>query len=320
MRAVTFAGTEILVRDHENLTFASDEVVVAVAGAGLNAADLLQRQGFYPAPPGAPADIPGLEMAGVVVAAGQDVSHVHVGDRVCAILGGGGQATHCVVPADHLLAVPDHVDLVDAGGFAEGFTTAFDALVTQAELRAGERVCISGAAGGVGVAAIQIAALRGAHVTAVTRDPRHHEALRALGAHECRLVDDDTPVEPFDVLLELVGAAHLAKAQRQLGPRARVVVIGVGGGGRVELDLLGVMTKRLTVTGSTLRARSRVEKSHVAAAVRRELLTPWAQGNLRVPVAAVVDFDEVERAYEIFASPGKLGKIILRVPSGGGDR
>ena len=148
------------------------DVVVAVRGAGINAADLMQRDGHYPAPEGSPADVPGMELAGVVSAVGERVHEPLLGRRVCAIVGGGAQATHCLVPSEHLLFVPDHVSWDQAGGFPEAFTTAHDALVTQAHLAAGERVLISGATGGVGVAAVQIAHALGAHVIAVTRTER----------------------------------------------------------------------------------------------------------------------------------------------------
>ncbi len=290
------------------------DVVVAVRAAGLNAADLLQRQGFYPAPPGWPADIPGLEMAGVVSAVGDEVDAPLLGRRVCAIVGGGAQATHCLVPAEHLVFVPDGATWDEAGGFCEAFTTAHDALAGQAHLAPGERVLISGASGGVGVAAVQIAHAFGAHVTAVTRTSEHHHDLRALGADETITIDEVGDVEPVDVVLELVGAAHLGLAQRVLAPFARVVVIGVGGGGsRVELDLLNLMGRRATLTGSTLRSRSRAEKAEVIDRVNESLVPLWTSGELRMPIARAFALDDAAQAYEYFAQPGKFGKVVLRV-------
>ena len=251
------------------------DVLVAVAGAGVNAADLMQRRGQYPAPPGWPADVPGLELAGVVVAVGSGVDVELIGRRVCAIVGGGAQATHCVVPSEHLIPVADSIDLTVAGGFPEAFITAHDALVTQASVSAGDRVLISGASGGVGSAAVQIAARRGAHVIAVTRTIEFHDQLRSLGASEAITIDQVATLDPVDVVLELVGAAHLQHALRVLAVRARVVVIGVGGGGRVELDLLSVMNRRATITGSTLRARSRDEKALVIGRASADLLDDW---------------------------------------------
>ena len=289
------------------------DVVIAVAGAGVNAADLMQRRGHYPAPPGWPADIPGLELAGVVTAVGDGVDVELIGGRVCAIVGGGAQATHCVVPSEHLVAVADSIDLTVAGGFPEAFVTAHDALVTQAGAGAGDRVLISGAAGGVGSAAVQIAARRGAHVIAVTRTTQFHDRLRELGASETITIDQVATLDPVNVIIELVGAAHLQQALDVLAARARVVVIGVGGGGRVELNLLSVMNRRATITGSTLRSRSRDEKALVIQRASADLLDDWASGRLQVPVARVVDFADIAEAYDYFVEPGKFGKVLVRI-------
>jgi len=289
------------------------DVVVDVRAAGVNAADLLQRQGLYPAPPGWPEDVPGMELSGLVTEVGEAVHEPLLGRRVCALVGGGAQATRCVVPSEHLLFVPDHVSWLEAGGFAEAFATAHDALVTQGELRAGQRVAISGAAGGVGVAAVQIAHALGATVIAVTRDTTQHERLRALGAQETVTVDELDALAPVDLVLELVGAAHLSRVFSRLAPFARVVVIGVGAGSRMEIDLLSVMAKRLTLTGSTLRARSREEKARVIERVANTLIPRWRTGDLHVPISRVFEVEQVSEAYEYFAESGKFGKVIVHV-------
>ena len=311
MRAVKINNNELEIVSQEIPQPGPDDVVIEVRAAGLNAADLLQRRGFYPAPPGWPSDVPGLECAGVVHAVGGNVTSVAVGDRVAAIVGGGGQATHCLVPAEHLISVPASKSDAEAGGFAEAFTTAFDALVLNARMTLGDRVLISGAAGGVGMAAIQIARALGATPVAVTRDDRHHDALRDLGASECVTIDQVGTIADVDVILELVGAAHLAVAQTKLRPFGRVVVIGVGSGGRVEVDLLGLMSRRASLTGSTLRARSREEKATIARAVNEQLVPLWASGALRVVVSEALPLEQASEAYELFAQPGKLGKIVL---------
>jgi len=289
------------------------DVVVTVHAAGINAADLMQRQGFYPAPPGWPVDVPGMELAGVVSAVGDRVMEPVLGRRVCAVVGGGAQATHCLVPSEHLLFLPDDVTWEEAGGFPEAFTTAYDALVSQGNLHDGQRALISGAAGGVGVAAVQIAHALGAHVTAVTRTTESHQALRALGADDTITLEEVGSIEPVDVVLELVGAAHLEVAQRVLNSFARVVVIGVGTGSRVELDLLGIMRTRSTFTGSTLRSRSREEKASVARSIGDALIPRWTNGELRVPLARVFDLRHGADAYDYFAQPGKFGKVVLRM-------
>jgi NADPH2:quinone reductase len=313
MQAVIISEGNLVVVERPTPEPSLNDVVVTVHAAGLNAADLLQRRGIYPAPPGWPTDVPGLEMAGVVSAVGDGVGAPLLGRRVCAIVGGGAQATHCAVPAEHLIFVPDHVTWDEAGGFAEAFTTAHDALVTQGRLLRGDRVLISGAAGGVGTAAVQVARAIGAYVTAATRTSEHHPALRDLGADETVTIDEVGELDPVDVVLELVGAAHLGVAQRVLAPKARVVVIGVGGGGRMELDLLAMMACRATFTGSTLRSRSRDEKAEVIALVN-EFLTPlWSAGQLRVPVARSYELNDAAQAYDYFSQSGKFGKVVLRV-------
>lgn len=314
MKAVVIRDKHLEVVERDTPTPGHHDVVVAVHAAGVNAADLLQREGFYPAPAGWPADIPGLEMAGVVSAVGDEVHEALLGRRVCAIVGGGAQATHCVVPAEHLMFIPDHVGWNEAGGFAEAFTTAFDALVLQGALAPDRRVLISGASGGVGSAAIQIARALGAHVTAVTRTDEHHHALKALGANDTITLEQVSSIERVDVVLELVGAAHLALAQHVLAPFARVVVIGIAGGGsRVEIDLRLIMGTRTTLTGSTLRSRSREEKATVIARANETLIPLWTTGEIHVPLTQSFDLNDAPAAYEFFARPGKFGKVVLRV-------
>jgi NADPH:quinone reductase-like Zn-dependent oxidoreductase len=290
------------------------DVMVEVRAAGINSADLLQRRGLYPAPPGSPADIPGMEMAGLVAGVGTQVHEALLGRRVCGIVGGGAQASHCVIASEHLIFLPERATWVEAGGFAEAFLTAHDALVAQGQLREGERVLISGATGGVGTAAVQIAHHLGAHVIAVTRTGEHHEALRAFGADETITLEDVAAIEPVDVVLELVGAAHLSVALHRLAPFARVVVIGVGNGGAsLEVDLRRIMATRATLTGSTLRSRSRDEKTVVVAAATAFLAPLWASGDLSVPLSRSFALDDVGAAYDYFALPGKFGKVVLVV-------
>ncbi len=314
MRCVVIMNGKLGIVERETPDPGPLDVVVAVRAAGVNNADLMQRDGLYPAPEGSPIDVPGMEMAGVVSAVGERVHEPLLGRRVCAIVGGGAQASHCLVPSEHLLFVPDHVRWDEAGGFPEAFTTAHDALVTQGQLRPGERVLISGAAGGVGVAAVQIAHALGAYVIAVTRTSEHFNALIACGADETVTIDQVSDIGRVDVILELVGATHLALAQYLLKPFARIVVIGVGGSGsKVELDMLAFMTTRSTLTGSTLRSRSREEKSEVADRVNHTLIPRWRTRELTVPIAETFSLEEVSEAYEFFRRPGKFGKVILRV-------
>lgn len=311
MRAATIRDGEVLVDEHPDPEPGHGELLVRVSAAGLNGADMLQRRGAYPAPPGSPADVPGLELAGEVAAIGPGAARFAVGDRVMAIVGGGGQAELCAVHERQAMPVPATVESLAAGGLPEVFTTAHDALFTQAGLRMGERVLISGAAGGVGTAAVQLAAAAGAHVTASVRNPALREAVAALGAHELLDPADSAQGGPYDVLLELVGAPDLEDNLRAMNRLGRVVVIGVGAGFKAELNLLAVMGQRLRIGGSTLRARPLEEKADTARAIEREVLPLFERGVLRVPVAETFPLDRVGEAYDRFAAGGKLGKIVL---------
>jgi NADPH2:quinone reductase len=292
------------------------ELLVSVEAAGLNSADLVQRAGFYPAPPGWPADIPGMELAGEVVSVGRSVTLFSPGDRVMAVVGGGAQATLAFVDEIHALAVPDSLPWPEAGGFPEAFSTAYDALFTQAGLQMGERVLVSGAAGGVGTAAVQLAAEAGAIVTATVRNPDHRATVAAFGAHAVIAPGDEGDGGPYDVVLELVGQASLTNVLAHLATWSRVVVIGVGSGGRMEIDLMQLMTKRARIGGSTLRARSRREKADVTAAMAAHVLPALAAGRLTIPIFETFPLAEAEAAYDRFAAGGKLGKVVLVAGAG----
>jgi NADPH2:quinone reductase len=287
------------------------ELLVAVKAAGLNSADRLQVMGFYPAPPGSPPDIPGLELAGEVVAIGPDVTAHSVGDRVMAVVGGGAMAELCVVHERHAIGVPDDLEWAAAGGFAETFTTAHDALFSQVDVEMGERVCIHGAAGGVGTAAVQLAAATGAVVTATVRNAEHHDAVRALGATHVVDPADFVAAGPFDVILELVGAPNWPGNIAALAPWGRIMIIGVGAGPKIELSMVDLMQKRGTIRASTLRARPLEDKANAAQAMIRHVLPHLRSGRLQVPVEATFPMAEAAAAYERFAAGAKLGKIVL---------
>jgi len=311
VRAVTIRDGAVHWDERPDPTPGVGEVLVRVRAAGINAADRLQVMGFYPAPPGSPPDIPGLELAGEVVEVGAGVTAWSPGDRVMAVVGGGGMAELAVVHERHLLPVPDALSWEEAGGFAETFTTAHDALFTQVGLSMGERVCIHGAAGGVGTAAVQLAAATGARVTATVRNADHHDAVRALGAHE--VIDPAGFVDagPYDVILELVGAPNWPGNIQALATWGRIMVIGVGAGPKTEISLVDLMQKRGTIRASTLRARPLEEKGAAAQAMIRHVLPLVAAGRLTVPVEATVPMAEADVAFDRFAAGGKLGKIVL---------
>jgi len=313
MRAATIRDDEVGVQEHPDPEAGASEVLVRVRAAGLNGADILQRKGNYPAPPGSPKDIPGLELAGEVVALGAGAERFAVGDRVMAIAGGGGQAELCAVHERQLMPVPESLDWIAAGGLPEVFTTAHDALFTQGLLKPGERLLVHGAAGGVGTAAVQLGARAGAQVTATVRDPERRDGVAALGARD--VIDPEGFEEHgrFDVILELVGAPNFPGNVKALDTGGRIVVIGVGAGAKTELNLVALMGKRGTLRASTLRARPLEEKAATARAMETQVLPGFADGTLTVPVADTFPLDAVHEAYERFAAGGKLGKVVLEM-------
>jgi NADPH:quinone reductase len=283
---------------------------VRVRGAGLNGADMMQLKGRYPAPPGAPQDIPGLELAGEVIEVGPGVQRFEPGDRVMSIVAGGGQAELAVVHERTAMPVPEELDWEAAGAVPEVFTTAHDALFTQAGLRAGERLLVHGGAGGVGMAAVQLGQMAGARVTTTVRDP---DLRKRIGALDVQAIAPEGFEEhgPFDVVLELVGAPNMPGNLQALATHGRIVVIGIGAGAKTELNLGMLMGKRATIRASTLRPRPLEDKAATARAVERSVLPGFVSGDLSVPVCATYPLDAVAEAYERFQAGSKLGKIVL---------
>jgi putative PIG3 family NAD(P)H quinone oxidoreductase len=310
MHAVTLRDGHLTWEEHPDPVPGTGHVLVRVHAAGLNAADLLQRRGFYAAPPGSPADIPGLDLAGEVIGLGAGVSRWRRGDRVMAIVGGGAQAEQAVVHERTLLPVPTNMSWPEAGGFPEVFTTSHDALFTQCELRLGERLLVHGAAGGVGSAAVQLGVAAGARVVATVRNSALRASVAAWGA-EVVAPDGLADRGLFDVVLELIGAPNLPGNLAALATAGRIAVIGVGAGAAAELDLLTLMSKRGRIHGSTLRARPLEQKAEAARRVEAQVLPLVENGRVRVPVSATFPMQEAEAAYDAFASGGKLGKIVL---------
>lgn len=310
MRALTIVEGRLELRSHPDPVPGLGQVLVRVRAAGLNGADLIQLKGGYPAPPGWPQDIPGLELAGEVVACGPGATRFALGQRVMAVVGGGAQAELAVVHEREAMPVPDNLGWAEAGGFPEAFTTAHDALFTQAGLRPGERLLVTGAAGGVGTAAVGLGVAAGARVTASVRDPDLHPDVASLGAEVVEPADA-ARCGPFDVVLELVGAPNLASDLANLAIGGRVCVIGVGAGARTEIDLRALMGKRASLRGSTLRARPLEEKGLAARLVEAQVLPLLASGKLRVPVGATYSLEQGAKAYERFSAGSKFGKIVI---------
>jgi putative PIG3 family NAD(P)H quinone oxidoreductase len=312
MRAVTIRGGKIEIAEHPDPEPGAGQVLVRVRAAGLNGADIHQVGGRYPAPPGSPQDIPGLELAGEVAGLGPDARRFDEGARVMGIVGGGGQAELAVVHERQLMPVPEALDWVSAGGVPEVFTTAHDALFAQAGLKPGERLLVHGGAGGVGTAAIQLAHAAGARVHATVRNPDLRERVAELGA-EVLDPGEFTDHGPFDVILELVGAPNLAANVGALAIGGRITVIGIGAGAKGELHLGALMAVRGRLQGSMLRSRPLEEKAMTARAMERSVLPLFEAGRIHVPIAASYALDDVAAAYERFTAGGKLGKVVLEI-------
>lgn len=310
MKAVTVRDGELSVEDHPDPEPGSGEVLVKVHAAGLNGADMMQRRGLYPAPPGSPQDIPGLELAGEVVALGPGAGRFEVGDRVMAVVGGGGQAELATVHERAATPVPDGIEWPEAGGIPEVFTTAHDALFTQAALEPGEHLLVHGAAGGVGTAAIQLARASGARVTATVRNESLRDGVAALGA-EVIAPEGFEEHGPFDVILELVGAPNLPLDVKSLATLGRIVVIGIGAGAKAEINLGALMGVRGRLMASTLRSRPLEEKALAARLLERSVLPLIANGAVKPLVHETYPLQDAAEAYDAFAAGGKLGKIVL---------
>ncbi|MDT8436507.1 MAG: NAD(P)H-quinone oxidoreductase [Gemmatimonadota bacterium] len=300
------------------------QAAIAVHATAVNRADLLQRRGAYPAPPGAPPDIPGLEFAGVVDGLGPGTDPSLLGRRVMGILGGGGYAERVVVDASHLVPVPDGLDLVAAAALPEAFWTAFDALVLQGELGPGTRVLVHAAGSGVGTAALQVARAFGAARIFGTASAGKLRAIAALGlpldvpidyraASFREVVLRETGGDGVDLVLDLVGAPYWDDNLACLAPRGRVLLVGLTGGATARVDLGRLLRGRVTVIGTVLRARPAAEKAALADRVRADLLPRFAAGELRPVVDRVLPLDRVAEAHEVMEANRNAGKIVLRI-------
>jgi len=292
------------------------EVLVRVRASALNRADLMQRQGRYPAPPGAPANIPGLEIAGEVEALGPGVERLRVGDRVFGLVGGGGYAEAVTSHERALAKIPDTMSFEDAAAVPEAFITAHDAIITQCGLRSGETLLISAAGSGVGTAAIQLGHALGATVVGTARTADKLERAKALGLDvgivptEGRFADR-TP--PAHVILELVGGAYLDEDLKALVPLGRIALVGLLAGRKTELELGLVLAKRARIFGTVLRARPLEEKIAAMRAFETQVVPLLARGAVKPIVDRVLPLAEASRAHEHMASNEGFGKIVLTV-------
>jgi putative PIG3 family NAD(P)H quinone oxidoreductase len=325
MRAVAFdepGGPEVLhIAEVADPVPGPGEVLLRVHSAGINRADLLQRLGLYPPPPGASA-ILGLEAAGEIETVDPGVTGWAPGDRVCALLAGGGYAEKVAVPAGQVIPVPAGMDLVTAGAIPEVFITAHDNLFTRGRLRGGETVLIHGGAGGVGTAAIQLAKHAGARVLVTAGSAERLERCRELGADAgIDYKEEDfvartrelTGGRGVDVVLDVIGAAYLERNVDALASDGRLVIIGMQGGIHAEIGLNTLLSKRLTVYGTMLRNRPVEQKAQIVQRVAKDVLPGLADGSLRPVIDRVLPLDRVVEAHRAMEDEGPFGKIVLQV-------
>jgi len=318
MRAVTlptYGGLEALVlADVDDPRPGPGEVLIDVAATAVNRADLLQRMGFYNPPAGA-SPYPGLECSGVVRALGKGVTGWSVGDPCCALLAGGGYAEQVAVPAGQVLPVPDGVDLVEAAALPEVACTVWSNVFQLAGLRPGERLLVHGGTSGIGTHATQLAAALGSEVTVTVGSPAKADAALALGATRAVLYkeEDFVAAGPFDVILDNMGAAYLERNVDALAVDGRLVVIGMQGGVKGELNLATLLGKRAAVHATSLRARPVEEKAAIVAAVREHVWPLVAKGAVRPVVDRVLPLAEVAEAQRVVEASEHVGKVLLRV-------
>jgi NADPH2:quinone reductase len=329
MRAITitsFGGVEGLeVREVADAPCATaDRVRVRVHAAGLNRADILQRLGRYPAPPGYPQEIPGLEFAGEVEQVGEDARRWKVGDRVFGIIGGGGQAEYVTVPENHLAGIPSNLDWAEAAAVPEVFMTAHDALFTQCGVQMGERVLIHAAGSGVGTAAIQLVRTAGAFAYGTSRTADKLEKAKEFGLTDSCVATNDpmqfaeavkqwTNHEGVDVILDLVGAAYLKANLAAIGSKGRLVFVGTTSGAKAEIDYAIVMRKRLRIMGTSLRTRSTEEKATATRLFSEQVVPLLASGAVRPVIDRVYQMEEVRAAHERIESNESFGKVVLMI-------
>jgi NADPH2:quinone reductase len=329
MKAVTivsFGGVEGLevseVADAPRAT--ADRVRVRVRAAGLNRADILQRLGRYPAPPGYPQEIPGLEFAGEVAEVGEEARRWKVGDRVFGIIGGGGQAEFVTLPESHLAEIPPNLDWAEAASIPEVFMTAHDALFTQCGVKMGERVLIHAAGSGVGTAAIQLVRAAGANAYGTSRTAAKLERAKEFGLTESVIVGDDpitfanavkqwTGDKGVEVILDLVGAAYLKANLESLATKGRLIFVGTTSGAKAEIDYAIVMRKRLRIMGTSLRTRSTAEKATATRLFAEQVVPLLASGAVRPVIDRVFKMEEVRAAHERIESNESFGKVVLLI-------
>ena len=295
------------------------ELLVKVAATGVNGPDMMQRKGLYPAPAGA-SDLLGLEISGEVTAVGDGVSRWKIGDTLCGLTNGGGYAEYCVIDANHCLPIPKGVSMVDAAGLPETFFTVWSNVFIGAQLKAGETFLVHGGAGGIGTTCIQLGKAFGAKVIATDSPDARCKICRDLGADRVIDYKQEDFVEAVraeggaNVILDIVGGPNIEKNIKAASPDARIIQLAFAAGSKVEINLMPIMLKRLTYTGSTLRTRPTTFKTRVAQELEAKVWPLIASGQIRVVTGSTFALDDASKAHAMMESAGHMGKILLTLP------
>lgn len=320
MRCVVYRGVGgpevVSVRQRPDPQPGKFEVTIVPRYAGVNPADVLQREGRHPAPAGSPTDVPGIEVAGTVVACGEAVTGFTVGDRAFGLVGGGGYAERVVAAERELVAVPEALDDMSAAAVPEAFITAFDAICLQGGLGAGDTLLVNGANGGVGTAAVQIGTSGGARVIAGVRSDEVRPQVAQLGAIALPPAEAFAHVRELggaDVILELVGAVHMAENVATLAQRGRIVIVGSAPGDEATITLRDLMAVRGQVIATTLRRRPPEQKAHLLQVFGRRVVPRLGAGEIAPVIDRVFDLEQVVEAHDHIRSPGKFGKVLLAI-------
>lgn len=316
-------GPEVLsLEDRPIPTVGPNDLLIRVHAAGVNRPDVAQRKGHYPAPPGAPSDIPGLEVAGIIENAGHNCSTFKIGDKVCALVSGGGYAEYCVVPEGQCLSIPSNLSFVDAASLPETFFTVWSNVFDRGQLKPGETLLVHGGSSGIGVTAIQLAKAFDAHVYVTAGSPEKCDFCEKLGADKAinyntekfkEVINDLTKNKGVNVILDMIGADYTNDNLDILAEEGRLVLISLMRGDETSIKLSKIMRKRLTVTGSTLRARDVAFKSALAKQLNKHVWPQLESGKIKPVIFKTFPLSQAAEAHALMESSKHIGKIVLTI-------
>lgn len=321
MKAVEIRDKKLVLTERPVPVPERGEVLIRVQAAGINRPDLMQRKGLYPPPPGV-TDIPGLEIAGEIVSVGKGVISLRAGQEVCALVAGGGYAEYCVAPALQTLVIPKNIGVIAAAGIPETFFTVWSNLVMRGNIKKNDRVLIHGGASGIGTAAIQVARARGATVYTTAGTDEKCRAAEKLGAARAvnyrtedfqTIIMKETKDRGVDLILDMIGGDYVPKHLDLLAPDGCHVSIAIQGGRKTEIDLFKIMSKRLTLTGSTLRPQTPAAKALIAKAIKKTLWPMIRRQRIMPVIDRVFPLAEAQQAHDYLEAGSHFGKIILRI-------